>query len=204
MIWIPLFFYSIGLSVLLGKIVKFLGRNNQPGWAFERNTYPDSAPELPNSKNLVFMCLVVLILGLSYPFMDLMIPERYDNEFLEEKLSDSFYAMDQYNNMLDRQANNEEFKIIFGRSLYPRFFISGDSMRDTGTPDYSYSRIEFYLVGTENTWVSLPSVNGSEHLPHGNDVIVLGKWEDAIFQENGKHVSGDYFRAEKIILLPPD
>ena len=37
------------------------------------------------------------------------------------------------------------------------------------------SRLDFYLIGMENIWVSLPLDQAPDYFPHGSDAIVVGE-----------------------------
>lgn len=72
--------------------------------------------------------------------------------------------------------------IIYGKAPSPRYFEAGDRMEDDrkGTiPDYSYNRVEFYLVGTQSAWIGLPIEAEVDFFPHGSDVIIMAELEPA-------------------------
>jgi hypothetical protein len=74
-------------------------------------------------------------------------------------------------------------------------------IRSGSTPDFSQSRVEFYLVGSENIWISVPVKQENIELPHGSDVMVLGVFEDAKIDQKGEQLSGDYISAEYIDMI---
>lgn len=76
----------------------------------------------------------------------------------------------------------------------------GDYRQGT-IPDFSYSRIEFFLVGTENIWGILPSKAGEEPLLRGRDVIVYGTRLGRILNENGKQIAGEFIKAREIFFV---
>ena len=95
--------------------------------------------------------------------------------------------------------------ILYGKMVFPRYFGTGERMLDhrrATIPDFSFSRIEFYLLGTENIWVALPSDRGEEPLGHAKDVIVIGTRENSVFNGDGVQISGEYIRARDIYILP--
>ena len=103
------------------------------------------------------------------------------------------------------RTENLDMVTLYGKMVYPRYFRTGERMLDhrgATTPDFSFSRIEFYLVGTENIWVALPSHAGEEPLAHSKDVIVIGTRENSVFNEDGLQISGEYIRARDIYILP--
>ncbi len=73
--------------------------------------------------------------------------------------------------------------------------------RDWSIPDYSYARMEFYLVGLRNTWVNLPLETSIEVFPHGSDVVVFATWEKGK-KVDGIRTHGGYFRASRVYILP--
>ena len=72
--------------------------------------------------------------------------------------------------------------------------------RDWSIPDFSYPRIEFYMVGLKNTWVSIPLQTSIETFPHGSDVVVFATWEQGK-EVDGIRTHGGYFKASRIFIL---
>ena len=97
-------------------------------------------------------------------------------------------------------------KILYGKANYPRYFEAGDRMSDNRSgliPDYSYPRIEFYLVGPENNWVALPLEDAAEYFPHSCEVIVFAKGEESELRPDGLRLHGEYYKASLIVILRP-
>ena len=72
------------------------------------------------------------------------------------------------------------------------------------TPDYSYQRIEFYLEGTQNAWVTLPLMDSVEYFPHGSEILILADLEDGEFSPDGIRIHGKYYKANVIYILNAD
>ncbi|MCJ7622096.1 MAG: hypothetical protein MUO76_01240, partial [Anaerolineaceae bacterium] len=208
--WIPLVFYGIGISYILSLLLKQIGKGSIDSWLVEfQFVHPPSDNTLFRVKPIfIYISILLLIIGISYPLVHTLIPAKYDQKSLEEKLHQiSVLSKQNPINEFDLLAENTDLVILYGRMISPRFFNAGERMLDSrsGTiPDYSFSRVEFYLVGTENIWVALPSTFGEELLPHGGDVILFGTKEDRIFDANGIQESGEYIKSNKVYLIESD
>lgn len=197
--WISIVFYGVGLTWLLIKIVGLLGVGEIRGWWIEESQ-PTASKEVfikePILQYLV-VGLLLLIAGLAHPLTVEFLPERYTEKGLTERLSQVGLS-DRLDNVIEEQV------IIYGKALYPRYFVPGERMVDhrRGTiPDFSIKRTEFYIVGTNNVWAAVPGDQGKEYFPHGSDVIVIGKWSPQIRNEEGEVVSGEYLKASEVIVF---
>ena len=76
-----------------------------------------------------------------------------------------------------------------------------DHRRGT-VPDFSYERVEFYLVGTENTWGALPGE--VEFFPHASEILIIGTREPRLKDDAGKIISGEYIKANTIYIFDSD
>lgn len=208
--WIPLVFYGVGISYLIIIVLKRIYPEGIGGWWFDTQEvqHQQVAEGIQLTPKMVIVSILFILLGVSYPLADKVIPLKYSQETLERNLEKIELFND--GNKKFESDHGVQFTdqiIIQGRMITPRYFIAGDSMVDrrwNSTPDYSFSRIEFYLVGTENTWVALPSEAGSESLPHGKDVIVIGKREEGSIDDLGAPIHGEYIKARDIYILPED
>jgi hypothetical protein len=206
--WIPLIFYGIGISYLIILVLKKINPEKIGGWWFNTQDVQHQQVNegIQLAPNVIVVSLLLMLLGVSYPLADNVIPLRYDQETLKKNLKKIASINDwDIKNGLEVSDQNENRVILQGRMITPRYFNAGDSMVDrrwNSTPDYSFSRIEFYLVGTENTWVALPSEVGLEPLPHGTDAIVIGTQEEGSTDDKGSPIFGDYIKAKEIYILP--
>jgi hypothetical protein len=205
--WIPLVFYGIGVSSLISLLVEIIYSGFGGTWWSEVQVIPNQInnPSI-RIRPYLGMGMGFLLLGLVYPLVDNVIPDRYSQESLVKTIQESnlFQSEDgaEIQPLLEKES---EHVLLYGKMLYPRYFRAGERMVDHrwGTiPDFSYGRIEFYLVGTENSWIGLPSQSGEEILPHGSDVIVYGVRKDKQLNEQGIPISGKYIQAKNITILP--
>ena len=201
--WIPLLFYGIGLSGVLSKGLLLV---NGPDFNRSVEDFTVKLDPVGRSQSKWTSLLVlggVLFAGLLLPLSELLIPSPYTEAALESQIE----ILRNDSSITYPLENMEGDVILFGKALFPRFFEAGDRMEDDrgGTiPDYSYTRIEFYLVGTQNTWVSLPLVDTVDYFPHGSEVLILADLEDRDFSPDGQMVHGSYYKARKIYILNAD
>jgi len=197
--WISMVFYGIGLAWLLTQIIDYIGAGEVGNWWVEENQPTSGEEKFFNDPipQFVGIALLLLVVGLAHPLSVELLPERYTEQGLSERLSQAGLS-DLADNGIENQV------IVYGKALYPRYFVAGERMLDNrrGTvPDFSIERTEFYIVGSENVWAALPGDQGKEYLPHGSDVIVIGTWAPQIENEEGKIVSGEYLKASEVIIF---
>ncbi len=201
--WITMVFYGIGLTEIYFTFI----RHNQPEVILEQSV-SKARDQKKGFWRYSLMGAGLLLVGFSLPAAEILIPARYTEESLDDSLR---YLLDEEQEITGLSEWIEEFsnskgRVFIGKALYPRYFEAGERMtddRDWSIPDYSYSRIEFYLVGLRNSWVNLPLESSPEVFPHGSDVVVFATWE------KGKAVSGifahaGYFKASRVFILPDE
>jgi len=201
--WITMLFYGIGLS----EICFLFTRHNQPDLILKQSI-PKGRGQIKGFWRYSLTGLTLLLVGYSLPAAEILIPSRYTEERMDDSLR-QILAEGQEVTGLSEWIEIEEFTnsnghIMVGKALYPRFFEAGERMtddRDWSIPDYSYARMEFYLVGLWNTWVNLPLDTSAEVFPHGSDVVVFATWEKGKVVD-GIKTQGGYFRASRVYILP--
>jgi len=201
--WIPLLFYGIGLSGVVSK--GFLLVNgpeiNDLSGDFSSKVDPINHTK-KNWRNLAVLG-GVLAAGLILPLSEVLIPSPFTEAALEKQID-----ILKYENNIDLPLENKRKEVIlYGKALYPRFFEAGDRMEDDrkGTiPDYSYQRVEFYLVGTQNAWVTLPLGEVIEYFPHGSEILIVADIEKREFSPDGQKIHGRYYKAKAIYILNAD
>ena len=208
--WIPLVFYGIGLSVVLRLFLIRRGISIGNEYKTSSRLIANKAEKstfLDQPQHLLLFTVLILF-GLAVPLVPNLVPSRYSEEAGVEILDE---VVNEYPDQLGFDTNllseNSRLSVIYGKALYPRYFQAGNKMDDDrgGTiPDYSYSRVEFYMVGSVNTWVTLPINKTLEYFPHGSEVLVIGYPQNEVIDENGRLISGRYIKTQYLILLPTD
>ncbi|MCK5606930.1 hypothetical protein KAR91_33820 [Candidatus Pacearchaeota archaeon] len=154
---------------------------------------------------IIFVGAILLFLGFSFPLTENLIPSKYTEDILTEKLLQVSTQINNKNENIEYLLKNEpDLHIIYGKALYPRLFEAGSRMEDDrygDIPDFSSKRVEFFLVGTDNIWVTLPVNKKTEYFAHGSEVIVLGTREPEIFNKEGQAISSSYIKGECFILI---
>jgi len=198
--WIPLVYYGIGISIIVSQLFFRLFGNGPTSADEEVSTAVDIRIKDQGSRWGYLTLAGILCIGLLLPLTDMLLPTAYTEPGLEAQMSD--LKANGININPNREKDGDV--ILYGKALYPRFFMAGERMEDDrrGTiPDFSYNRVEFYLVGIYNSWVALPVEAGIEYFPHGSDVIVLAEQEKEQRDPDGERIHGRYFKASTIYIL---
>jgi hypothetical protein len=206
--WIPLVFYGIGLTWILRSAADYFGIDAFNKWWLEKK--PSKVLDQKDPGWITRMHLLVsvglLLIGTVYPLSKEWMPERYSQNSLEQKIKEhpGFLPGDQDWKLFTLIHQNLE--ILHGKIIYPQYFRSGERMLDDRKgriPEFSYERVEFFLIGTKNIWVTLPGDQGKEYFPHGGEIIVIGTREPERIDLDGNRISMEYIKSEKTILLDP-
>jgi hypothetical protein len=202
--WIPLVLYSIGLSWILGVMFKYFSLE-RPEFLWSEMLSPAEENQIYqpiNYRKYLLTSFILLVIGLSFPAVDQWALQRYTSDSLDAIVSQiaGIYVYDEEGISADL-SEFTDLRVVYGKALYPRFFKAGKRMDDTrsgSTPDFSSRRTEFFLVGTENIWVSLPAGVEIGVIPHGAEVVVVGIHQNELLREQGRLISGEYINAMKI------
>ncbi len=198
--WIPLMYYSIGLSRISGRIFQGIDRSTR----VEVEKPFRESPSLRRRKwGTTAGILICLIIGVALPVSEALIPDRYTDAELRQELN----GLDRGAAGLAPDPGPPESISLYGKVLYPGYYKAGKAVLDDRSgrvPPADRYRLVFYLVGTENIWVSLPIDEAPLYFPHGSEVIVQGEFErdSQAYLQAGKH---PYFLASQVYLLedPP-
>ncbi len=181
--WITLVYYGIGLSVLIG----FLWQKFNPGSGFLANM--SEIREFSRTRKYVTSndwvigigTIGLILLGLSPIVAELALPTQYSKGILVDAMKEISLESDNADDLMNEKFANEILnnpqEPIYGKALYPRYFERGETLPDDrrGTiPPADLNRFDFYIVGTENYWISLPLDNPEHLFPHYTDVVIFG------------------------------
>ena len=89
---------------------------------------------------------------------------------------------------------------LMGKALYPNYFLANERLVDRrqGTmPDSSYQRIEFYFVGTDDIWASMPTEDMKIELPNQSEVILIGTYQPEKMKNRIERMYGIYFKVPR-------
>ncbi len=205
--WVPLLFLSIGisgLSFLLWKFsMKLLLFKIQPPDNY-RDIDEDQSKDILLRKPIVLGATVFLFcLSLAVPFSEVIIPPKYTDEKLASIVNIFKDNLESEEAAYLEKLKTTQKTLIYGKAIYPRYFPEGDKYEDDRKqtlPEADVSRVDFYIVGMDNIWVSLPTSDVSDVFPHYTDVIVVGEYvrNSMIDVENGWK---PYFITDRIYLL---
>jgi hypothetical protein len=171
--WIVLVYFCIALAHLPSRIGSFLTPDPVPAVDSDR-----SAGRVPVSP-LVFLSL--LLLGLSVPLAERMIPRRN-----LDGLTDAAKAALVQRNILtpDQLANFLDQKnavLVSGIALYPRFYKPDGGIYLSDMPE-DFRFLHFWLINDGDLQVILPDEKPPGFFPHAARVAVIGC-------DHGKYVS---------------
>ena len=179
--WISMVVYSIGLVEIIFGIVNWVN-----------NGVRARKPELIVSKEMLHnnsrsgftryfvAAMLIFLIGSVLPFIEIFVPQRFTQTGIEERvnslLDDESNLLSEDEELLLRELLQEDVLLWSGRALYPRYFESGEGMEGLGDMyKRPFSRMEFFLVGTENHWSTLAQQEPAEAFPHAADVLLIGR-----------------------------
>ncbi|MBC8504928.1 MAG: hypothetical protein H8D34_08735, partial [Chloroflexi bacterium] len=124
--------------------------------------------------------MLIFLIGSVLPFIEIFVPQRFTQTGIEERvnslLDDESNLLSEDEELLLRELLQEDVLLWSGRALYPRYFESGEGMEGLGDMyKRPFSRMEFFLVGTENHWSTLAQQEPAEAFPHAADVLLIGR-----------------------------
>jgi len=204
--WIPLVFFGIGIHGLVSVCLKSVDIEKRRGWAGQKiRTLSQVNERHIDRKMFVFAAIPLILWGMTYPLGEVSVPTRYPTkdmlDFTEEYLPD---ISNEFPDSSDKST--AEFELIYGKVLYPRYLINGESLGGDNPKmkysDPSLNRLEFYVVGTDSGWAALPAVEDIDPVPHGSEVIVLGVHESEKLASDGSQIHGPYLKVSAMWILP--
>lgn len=176
--WVTSFYYAVGLVDLTRAGLRAWVGDRRDHSTFQEGYLPSPFfMSFKGWRGWLVVLLFPLLLGCVLPGVEILLPDRYPDQILGEKVS--FLAQKETTLLSTSQekAVQELLKnggqAVYGRALYPRYFEKGDSLIDRKKP-YQYARMNFYLAGTGAFYVNLPRLDTVEEFPHGVEALVLG------------------------------
>jgi hypothetical protein len=177
--WLMLIFYSIGL-VQVGKILLSVFSGTQPY---------ESVAESANQNNIPFKWRTPLLLGLVFVGVGLgvtmgnvLFQSRYTEKTTQQLLKeyDEIYRQSPAALSppeLQDFIKTDEAIAINGRALFPTFLPGGGGFQSVFAPAFdeqSFSRLAFYVTGSQGIGGSIPLDAPPELFPGFENVIVFG------------------------------
>jgi len=179
--WISLVVYGVGLVEIGSWVVNRV--SNQKEASFLKVETLDQSPSnslKPKFYTYVISALLILFVGAILPLLEIIIPKQYSQDEIDKRISslliDENDILSDEEELLLQNLLHEDISIWLGRALYPRYFENGDGM--DGLHDLykrPFSRMEFFLVGTNNHWATLAQESPVDELTHAVDVLLIGK-----------------------------
>lgn len=187
--WVAVLFYAVGWAQLLAWAWALLGKPLPASWR-ENPVQSTSARLIPRPAGrrrrqglaLAGVGLAFLLVGLSLPLSERIFPQRYPPESpaqMGDRLAvEVSQALPGEAAAALSQAMSQPGAVLLrGRALYPRYYAAGENEPKTAKVGYTglpYPRLVFYLAGSQNTLVVLPSDQVPAFFPNAADVLILG------------------------------
>lgn len=180
--WVTLLYFGLGISWLTTR-VGLLMTGNDNLFSFddqasaETNLAQHAPPLKKTNRNILVWGIALILVGFSLPVSEYLIPTRYTQASMENRLEQASNILSKNEETLAVQGDDELIQ-LYGKALYPGYYQAGEFVVDDRSgrvPDSTPSRVVFYLVGMENIWVSIPVEEAPEYFPHGTEVVVEGR-----------------------------
>ena len=210
--WVSLLYFSIGLTWVIFKGIGMILKKTNLEEKFPSQLETGKSPIINRTKSILEILpwlggLLLILVGLSMPLAEIIIPQRYTFETLETRLNELEAASVSndpiaFDENLDLIRKSKDAS-IYGKALYPGFYTENEIMEDDRrglAPPAGQSRLVFYIVGTRSIWVSIPMDEPPDYFPHGAEVVVLGnitRDSEADLQEGLR----PYFLASKAFIM---
>ncbi len=174
--WVTAVLVSIGTVALFEGLANWMSGKTSP-------KYPNIIQHQisGSQKRTVLVAGLILLVGLTIPLSEQLIPNQYTQSGIDEHLDRLLSDQSDFLNETDKARlstllTEEGVETWYGRALYPRFFESGDGMDGLGgIYKRPFSRMEFFLVGTGNHWTTIAQPEPVQDFLHGVDVLLVGQ-----------------------------
>jgi hypothetical protein len=180
--WVIYLYFAIGLGCLFFLLLRVLGwkpadpleKNSEAGFERRKKT---------NWGQMAILAVVLVLLGGITPAVENLVPQRYPvedkNLLIEKIISDPQISGDLgMREQIQSFKGQEKAVALWGRALYPRFYIEGKGEPGTGWMAYKardYAKLGFVVITpTGERQVILPAENAPQYFPNGSDVILVG------------------------------
>jgi hypothetical protein len=180
--WVTLLYFGLGISWLTARVGllmtgndKLFGLDDQA--SAETNLAQQAPPLKKTNRRILVWSMVLILVGFSLPISEYLIPIRYTQASMENRLEQVSKILSKNEETLAVQGDDGLIQ-LYGKALYPGYYRAGEFVLDDRSgrvPDSTPSRVVFYLVGMENIWVSIPVEDAPEYFPHGAEVVVEGR-----------------------------
>lgn len=176
--WVLTLYFSIGLMYVTLILFSLFNSSKQNNEEIEDT-------KTLNSPKIVPVLIMFLLIGLAFPLVEKLIPEKYPDSsqselinsyILSDIVSDDDITISSSD--IDKFLETEPTSIVVrGSALYPSYYQSGEFWGD----DDSYpleirniNRLQFFLIGSMQRRVYIPINVSPEYFPHGVEVFVVG------------------------------
>jgi len=185
--WVPLLYYSIGLIQLGEMVVAVLSpRHLESDLPEAKGQVVNAEPfNKFNPKKAVISLAAFLLMGLSFPLIEQLIPPRYpnvDEQQLAQRIPSQGLLLDDGSRVLPKDIQSfldaqGGAVILYGRALYPSYYERDDYWGEEDAFNLTvreFQRLQFKLLGPERVGAYIPLQSPPQYFPHASDVLVIG------------------------------
>lgn len=182
--WIMQLYYSIGL-VAFTIIVISLISNKSPAIIDDQKENEETL-NIPyhGVKRQQFLFAFFLLLGISLPLTEMLIPKRYPEIGMDQMIAK--HAAEEIDGITSSDLKSfletePTAVVLYGRALYPSFYKQGEFWGDDNPFSLlvrNFNRLQFTYIGSENVMVFIPMDMPPQYFPNSSNVFILGCRED--------------------------
>jgi len=211
--WSVYLYYMIGLFALLSGLLLNLkiGRRVIVKWCQSNNVA--STRELNVDKpwrQYLIASLLFFGAGVSLPLSEKVFSERYPQVSLQRILDEIEASLSYEQTGLDEACfhkifTENQFGIIQGRALYPRYYEPGDGETFTDAAGYKITdqaRLVFEMVGQADHRVVVPISQQPEFFPNASDVTLIYGGDGDVWFILVKHKDKEQFYVSDLFDKP--
>ena len=183
--WITLMYFCIGLASLVQSVLKIEQNREIDGDDNDSvATHPQS-----NWADLSWAVGVFLVI-LSMPVVEAVVEPRYSEEAVQS-------VIEEYRDDLKGED------CLVGAVQYPGFYGESERFLDDRSghmPEAGINQMVFFLIGSENVWISLPSEEPLDGFAHGSEAVICGSMIRDTPQDLANRLH-PYFLANQVKIL---
>jgi hypothetical protein len=142
-------------------------------------------PNFSSSKRYIYFALAgSLLIGLSLPLVELLIPVRYPTLPSGELIAIHATGLRSGNGeqvtvsaVKDFLKTEPDATVVYGRALYPSFYEQGSFWGESSTnllAASQFNRLQFTMIGSTQAFTFIPLEDAPQYFPHAADVFIVG------------------------------
>jgi Dolichyl-phosphate-mannose-protein mannosyltransferase len=183
--WVMELYYCAGLAALTVLTISLISNKLSMGIYNKNDDEEIANPAVASFKLQRLLLIFFLLLGLSLPATEMLIPDRYPdsdaNKLLAQHMVGGF-LLENGNRITAADVKTfietETAAVVLnGRALYPLFYKQGDFVGDDNPFSLlvrNLDRLQFTYIGSENALVFIQLDRSPRYFPNASDVFIIG------------------------------